>query len=469
MSRKNKIILENVKVVGLADKGQAIGKDPEGKVVFLEGVVPGDILDVTVIRKKKGYFQGIPHRFIEPSSARQQPSCVHFEDCGGCKWQHFKYENQLVEKEKIVKDAFARIAKVDVRNVQPILAAPSEYYYRNKMEFSFSNQRWKTKGEISSSSNEIEPEVALGLHPPRFFNKVVDLRQCLLMKQPADDIRNFIRKYAVENKLSFYDPTNHRGFLRNMILRNTTLGHWMLILSFGYEEERERIRLLDTIAQQFELINSLHYVINEKKNDTLYDQNIICYAGLPFIEEKLGDLIFKIRPKSFFQTNSLQAEQLYKVVKRFADLQKEDVVYDLYTGTGSIALFVAKECHSIVGVEEVPDAIDDARQNAKKNNIDNAHFYVGDVKNVFTQELLARHGAPDVIITDPPRGGMHEKVVESILSAAPRKIVYISCNPATQARDINLLAEVYHVENIQPVDMFPQTSHIENVALLIKK
>ncbi|NND31424.1 MAG: 23S rRNA (uracil(1939)-C(5))-methyltransferase RlmD, partial [Saprospiraceae bacterium] len=435
---------------------------------FIEDAVPGDVLDVKILRKKKGYYQGVPHHFVKYSPARQEPACSHFIDCGGCKWQHFRYENQLFEKEKIVREAFARIGKVDVEQVDKILPAPAEYHYRNKMEFSFSNQRWKTKLEILNDK-PISEEVALGLHPPGFFNKVVDLQQCLLMSQPADDIRNFIRDYALRKNLSFYDPVRHTGFLRNMILRNSTLGEWMLVMSFGYEDEVERKDLLNAVTEQFPSITSLNYAINEKKNDTLFDQHIICYKGAESIREKLGDLVFRIRPKSFFQTNSLQAHRLYQVVRKFADLNQEDIVYDLYTGTGSIALFVASDCKEIIGVEEIYDAISDAKENAKNNGIHNAHFYVGDVKNVFTEDLLNRHGRPDVVITDPPRGGMNEKVVVSILNAKPRKVVYISCNPATQARDIAILAAQYRVLQIQPVDMFPHTSHIENVALLMRR
>ena len=464
---RNNFSIEHVEVLGLADKGLSIGKDPRGVVVFLEGVVPGDIVDVKVLRKKKGFYQGIPERFIKHSTSRQTPPCHHFGDCGGCKWQNLEYGRQLQEKERIVKDAFERIAKVEVKQSLPILAAPDIYHYRNKMEFSFSNQRWRSRSEIETDAEV--PNQALGLHPPRFFNKVVDISQCLLMHPLNDEIRNFVREYAKKKDLSFYDPMRHQGFLRNMILRSTIQGDWMLVLSFGYDDEQERNAILEELKQKFSQITSLHYVINRKQNDTIFDQEVILAYGQPTIVESLGRLKYQIRPKSFFQTNSKQAKVLYDVVKAFAGLNSTDVVYDLYTGTGSIALYLAAECQSVVGVEEVPDAIDDAKANATLNNLANAHFYVGDVKNVFQENLMQRHGTPDVVITDPPRGGMHEKVVESLLGGEPEKIVYISCNPATQARDVQRLSHKYEVSKIQPVDMFPHTHHIENVALLIKK
>lgn len=467
MRRNNHLLLKTVTVTGLADKGQSVGKNPEGQVVFMEGTVPGDIVDVKVLKKRKGHYQGVPERFIKYSDDRTDPPCKHFDSCGGCKWQHFQYEKQLEAKEKIVLDAFQRIGKISVGQVLPILPAPQPYFYRNKMEFSFSNHRWKSKLEMESGA--IYRPKALGLHPPKFFNKVVDIDQCLLMDPLADTIRNYVRQLTQDEEFTYYDPIQNRGFLRNMILRNTSLGQWMLVLSFGHENEKKRKFLLEAILRQFPQISSLHYVINEKKNDTLFDQEIILQAGAPFIQEQLGDLIYKIRPKSFFQTNTAQAERLYDVVRSFASAKEEQVIYDLYTGTGSIALYLARDCKTVIGVEEIPDAIADAKENAMINGISNAHFYTGDVKNIFSDVLLNKHGQPDVLITDPPRGGMHEMVIESILNTSPSTVVYISCNPATQARDIQLLGDVYKVEKIQPVDMFPHTGHIENVALLKRK
>ncbi|MCB0664635.1 MAG: 23S rRNA (uracil(1939)-C(5))-methyltransferase RlmD [Saprospiraceae bacterium] len=464
---RNKGYLQQVEVLGLADRGLSIGKDPDGKVIFLEGVLPGDIVDAKVLKKRKGYYQGLPERFIKLSQSRCEAPCQHFEDCGGCKWQDLDYQRQIIEKERIVRDAFERIAKTKVIESFPILPAPQIYHYRNKMEFSFSNQRWRTKKEVIS---DVEvPEKALGLHPPRFFNKVVDISECLLMPDFNDQIRNFVRTYSLKRNLSFYDPVQHTGYLRNIIIRSTTLNQWMVIVSFAYDDQYERESLIEAVLEEFPEITSFHYVINEKKNDTIFDQEVILAAGNPVIVERLGNLNFQIRPKSFFQTNSVQAKQLYDVVKSFADLQSTDVVYDLYTGTGSIAQYLASECDIIIGVEEIDDAIKDAKENAKINGINNAHFYTGDVKDVFQDNLLREYGHPDVVITDPPRGGMHEKVVEGILQASPSRIVYISCNPATQARDVKLLSHQYEVQKIQPVDMFPHTHHIENVALLRKK
>ncbi|MCL4108681.1 UNVERIFIED_CONTAM: hypothetical protein GTU68_006999 [Idotea baltica] len=447
----------------------AVGKSQDGRVVFVEGPVPGDVLDVKILRKKKGFFQGIPESYRSYSAERVEPACQHFEDCGGCKWQHLNYPAQLQEKERIVQDAMRRIAKVEVKNWSPILSAPASFFYRNKMEFSFSNQRWKTKSEVQNGDIITDSQEALGLHPPKFFNKVVQIEECLLMDSFCDQVRNFVGDYARKHQLEFYDPVKHTGFLRNMIIRNTTLGEWMLVLSFAYEDRERREALQEAVKMKFESISSFHYVINKKMNDTLFDQEMKLVAGKPYIEERFDNIHFKIRPKSFFQTNPVQAKHLYDIVKDFADLQKNEIVYDLYTGTGSIALYVAQNCGTIVGVEEVPDAIEDAKDNAEFNMISNAHFYVGDVKNVFTAELLERHGHPDCVITDPPRAGMHADVIHSLLSMRPAKIIYISCNPATQARDIQMLSADYSVEKMRPVDMFPHTNHIENVALLRRK
>ncbi len=465
---KRRKIWEGVTVTGLADRGKAVGRDPEGRVVFIEDAVPGDVLDVLLLRKKKGAWQGVPEAFISYSADRQAPACMHFEDCGGCKWQHLAYSAQLREKETIVRETMRRIAKVEPESFESILGADPIYHYRNKMEFSFSSDRWKTKAEIEK--NEVLQGLgALGLHPPRFFNKVVQLEECWLQKEPSNAIRNFLGSYAQEHGLSYFDPLAHTGFLRNVIIRNTTLDQWMVIISFGHESKAQREALLDRLAQEFPEITSLQYVINQKKNDTLFDQDIISYRGADHLIEQLGHLRLKIRPKSFFQTNSVQAVKLYDIVADFCDLQGEERVYDLYTGTGSIALYLAAKAKTVVGVEEVEDAILDARENAQANDIRNAHFYVGDVRHVFDQPLIARHGSPDVVVVDPPRGGLHERVVQHLLATAPDRIVYVSCNPATQARDIALLKDQYEVLRMRPVDMFPHTSHIENVALLSRR
>jgi 23S rRNA (uracil1939-C5)-methyltransferase len=393
------------------------------------------------------------------------PPCIHFRDCGGCKWQHFDYQAQINHKEQVVRDAMYRLAKIDVEDFRPILGADKIFYYRNKMEYSFSNQRWKTAVEVEEQ--DIIPEAnALGLHPPRFFNKVVDIDHCWLQEKPANDIRNFVRIYARQHELEFFDPQQHRGFLRNLILRNTIRGEWMVILSFYHEEVEARIALLDAILEAFPEITALHYVINGKKNDTLFDQDIICYYGQEYITETLGHRSFRIRPKSFFQTNPYQARHLYDIGREFCGLTGSETVYDLYTGTGSIAIYIADIAGQVVGIETIDDAIRDAEENARINEVSNTSFYVGDVRSVFSSELMQKHGRPDVLITDPPRGGMHEHVVQTILQGAPEKIVYISCNPSTQARVLAMLKEAYVVRRMQPVDMFPHTNHIENVALL---
>ena len=457
-----------MQVTGMADKGMAVGRNEEGQVVFLTDVVPGDTIDALLIRKKKGVWQGVPHNYVTYSKERVNPKCEHFADCGGCKWQHFKYDAQLREKETIVRDAMHRIAQVEIGDFKSILAAPKVFGYRNKMEYSFSNRRWKTKDEIERDNVEDRSQ-ALGLHPPGFFDKVVDIETCWLQDEPSNHIRNFIRQYAIEHQLQFFDPVLHKGFLRNMILRNNRDGDWMLIMSF-YTPDHKAIRLLlDAVIEAFPQLSSVFYVVNQKKNDTLYDQEFVHYYGATYLTEMLGPISYQIRPKSFFQTNTMQAENLYRLAKDLADLQGNEVVYDLYTGIGSIASYVADRCSVVVGIEEVEDAILDARENARANHIENANFYSGDVKQIFTNELLVTHGKPDVVITDPPRGGMHENVTRSIMDMRPGVIVYISCNPATQARDIKILSENYKVESIQPVDMFPHTNHIESVAKLVLK
>ena len=464
MPRKKELI-EGVQITGLADKGKAVGRAAEGYVVFVSDVVPGDVADVRLLRKRKGSWQGVAERITKPSPDRVEPRCVHFGECGGCKWQHLDYQAQLQQKTKTIQDSFERIAKIPDISYQPIMAAPDTYQYRNKIEYSFSAKRWLTQEEISSEQVYNHPG-ALGLHPPGNFQKVVELEKCWLQADLSNTIRNFVGDFTRTHDYSFFDPLAHTGYLRNMIIRNSTLGDWMVVLSFAYEEEDLRIALLDAIVERFPEVTSLHYVINQKKNDTLFDQDIKLYQGNPHIVEQLGDLKFQIRPKSFFQTNTLQATRLYDALKAMADIRKEDIVYDLYCGLGSITLYLADQCQTVVGIEEVSDAIIDARLNAQLNGIDHAHFYAGDVRHTLAEEIVSRHGQPDVIITDPPRGGMHEQVVQKLLELAPRQILYVSCNPATQARDIALLKHAYVIDNMQPVDMFPHTSHIENIASL---
>ena len=459
---------EQISITGMADRGKAVGRDAEGRVVFVEGAVPGDIVDALVLRKKKGAWQGVVEHFQRLSPDRVTPACSHFQDCGGCKWQHLSYEGQLKHKQQIVQDVMRRIAKLDPIEIGKIIGTDQIFHYRNKMEYSFSNQRWKTKEQIAEGSI-IPDDGALGLHPPGFFNKVVDIKECWLQDPKADLIRNFIRSYADEHQLSYFDPISHRGFLRNMIIRNSHYGQWMLVMSLAEARMTVIEKMMQAIQAKFPWINSLHYVINEKKNDTLFDQQIIRFSGQDHIIEQLGNLKFKIRPKSFFQTNTKQAEKLYQITKEFCDLNEDEVLYDLYTGTGSIALYLADRCKEVIGIEEVPDAIRDAQENATLNDIRNANFYVGDVKNILKEEVLHRHRVPDVIVTDPPRIGMHEQVIDQIIKMLPNRLVYVSCNPATQARDLALLAAKYELIRMQPVDMFPHTNHIENIALLSKR
>jgi len=461
-------VLESVEVVGLAHKGLAIGKCNTGQVVFMSDAVPGDRVDVRLVRKKKGVWTGVPIHYHKYSPFRKDPKCKHFYDCGGCKWQHFEYSEQLLHKEIIVRDALQRIAKIDVKTFLPILGAPDPYFYRNKMEYSFSRLRWKTQAEIQTG-RKLERAPALGFHPPGFFDKVVDIENCWLQNSHADAIRNFVRTYALENNYSFFNPQTHEGFLRNLIIRNSSIGEWMVSLVFHHDDPPKIDAILAGLANEFDDLNSVQYVINTKKNDSLFDQKFHLYHGKDHIVEKLGKLKFRIGPKSFFQTNSKQAERLYEIAKAYCNLTGEEVLYDLYSGIGSIAMFVADQCKAVIGIEEIEAAVQDAKINARLNELRNISFYCGDVRQVLADELFERHGHPDVIITDPPRGGMHENVVKHISKCHPLRVVYISCNPATQARDLAMMADQYTVDKIQPVDMFPHTSHIENVALLIRR
>lgn len=464
--RKQKII-EGLEITGIADKGKAIGRH-EGKVVFVDGAVPGDLVDVRVIRKKKGHEMAVVEQFHRYSEDRVEAVCSHFGICGGCKWQHLAYEVQLKHKAQIVEDALKRIGKLEIGETRPILAAPETEYYRNKLEFSFSNKRWITQEEVDAGT-EIEQRNALGFHRPGAFDKIVDIEHCYLQADPSNQIRNAIRTFALEHDYPFFAIKAQEGLLRNMIVRTSSLGEIMLIISLYYEDEQKRIALLEMLETRFPEITSLHYVINQKGNDTILDQDIICYKGPGFIYEALGHTRFKVGPKSFFQTNTKQALNLYETVVALADLKGHENVYDLYTGIGSIACFVADKCAQITGIEEVEAAIEDARENAALNKLENTSFYAGDVKDILNPSFIENHGKPDLVITDPPRAGMHKDVVQTLLSLNPDRIVYVSCNPATQARDLNLMSEQYEVLISQAVDMFPHTHHIENVVLLVAK
>ncbi len=466
MARKKKnIIFENIEVIDAGAKGKTIAKAPDGRVIFLSNAVPGDIVDIQTFKKRKAYYEGKAINFIKQSEKRTQPVCEHFEHCGGCKWQHMKYEDQLFYKEKEVVDHLTRIGHLELPEITPILGAEKQYFYRNKMEFSFSNSRWLTLEEINSDV-EIENKNAIGFHIAGMWDKILDVEKCHLQEDPSNAIRNSIKAFALENDLSFFNPREQSGLLRTMMLRIVSTGEIMLVIQFFDDDTTKRELLMNYIAEEFPKITSLQYIINQKRNDTIYDQEIVLFKGRNHIFETMEGLQFKINAKSFYQTNSTQAYELYKIARDFAALTGKEIVYDLYTGTGTIAQFVAKQAKKVVGIESVPEAIIDAKENAKNNAIENVDFFVGDMAKVFTDEFIAKNGKPDVIITDPPRDGMHKNVIEQLLKIGADRIVYVSCNSATQARDLALLNDSYKIIKTQAVDMFPQTHHVENVVLL---
>lgn len=461
-------VFENVTVLDAAAKGKTIGKAPDGRVIFLTNTVPGDIVDVQTTKKRKAYFEGIATTFHSLSDKRVDPVCQHFGVCGGCKWQDMGYEHQLFYKQKEVENNLKRIGHLELPELTPILGSKKQYFYRNKMEFSFSDSRWLTLDEIQSD-NQITDKNALGFHIPGMWDKILDIKKCHLQEDPSNAIRLETKRFAVDNGLTFFNPRNQYGMLRTLMIRTTSTGEIMVLVQFFENDKEKRELLLNHLSETFPEITSLLYVINPKSNDTIYDQEIICFAGRDHIFEEMEGLKFKINAKSFYQTNSEQAYELYKITRNFADLKGDELVYDLYTGTGTIAQFVSKKAKKVVGIESVPEAILDAKANAVRNNIDNVDFFVGDMKNVFNEQFIAQNGVPDVIITDPPRDGMHKDVVQQILNIAPKKVVYVSCNSATQARDLELMKDMYIITKVQPVDMFPQTHHVENVVLLEKK
>lgn len=468
MKKKKQLpILENIIVTDVAAEGKAIAKVND-VVVFIPFAVPGDVVDLQVTRKKSSFMEARVINFHEYSRNRQKAVCEHFGMCGGCKWQILPYSEQLHYKQKEVENNLRRIGKVELPEITPILGSAKTEFYRNKLEFTFSNKRWRTMEEMNSNK-EFDTMNAVGFHIPGMFDKVLDINKCWLQDDIQNQIRNEIRTYALQNNLTFFDLRLQEGFLRTMMIRTTSTGELMLIVIFFYEDETERVKLLQHIADEFPQITSLLYVINSKANDTITDQQIHTFKGNDCIVEEMEGLKFKIGPKSFYQTNSEQAYELYKVARNFAQLTGNEVVYDLYTGTGTIANFVAKNAKKVVGIEYVPEAIEDAKINSEINGIENTLFFAGDMKDVLNIDFINTHGKPDVIITDPPRAGMHDDVVKAILFAEPDRIVYVSCNSATQARDLNLLDERYKVIAVQPVDMFPHTHHVENVVLLKKK
>jgi 23S rRNA (uracil1939-C5)-methyltransferase len=466
-NKKNKPFFEKVLVTDIGAEGKAIAKADE-MVIFLSNAVPGDVVDIQVTKLRKRYAEGKVVSYSELSQVRSVPFCEHFGVCGGCKWQNLPYDQQLFYKQKQVSDQLQRIGKIELPEIFSIIGSQKTTYYRNKLEFTFSNRRWLTANEMSDGPEKIA-EGALGFHIPGLFDKVLDIKKCWLQTDQSNQIRNTVRAYALENNLEFFDIRQQHGFLRNMIIRTSSTGQLMVIVSFYKEMEQEREALLNMLHETFPQITSLMYVINEKGNDTITDQEIIVFKGVDHIFEEMEGLRFKIGPKSFYQTNSEQAYELYKVTREFAQLTGNEVVYDLYTGTGTIANFVASNAQKVIGIEYVPEAIEDAKINSSINNITNTQFFAGDMKKILSSDFIEKHGKPDVIITDPPRAGMDLPVVEMIMAASPGKIVYVSCNPATQARDLEMLDSGYRVEKVQPVDMFPHTHHVENVVLLLKK
>lgn len=466
MARKKRLpIFDNIKVIDAGAKGKAIAKAPDGRVIFLSNAVPGDVIEVQTFKKRKAYYEGKAINFKTLSDKRTTPVCEHFEVCGGCKWQHMKYDDQLFYKQKEVINNLTRIGHLELPEITPILGSKKQYFYRNKMEFSFSSNRWLTLEEIQSDK-EIDNKNALGFHIAGMWDKILDINKCHLQEDPSNDIRNSIKEFAIKNNLSFFDPRHQKGQLRTLMLRISSVGEIMLVIQFFEDDPYKRNMLLDHIANKFPTITSLQYIINQKANDTIYDQKIILFKGRDHIFEEMEGLRFKINAKSFYQTNSDQAYELYKIARDFAGLNGKQIVYDLYSGTGTIAQFIAKKSRKVIAIESVPEAIADANENALLNNIKNVEFYVGDMAKLFTDEFMANHEHPDVIITDPPRDGMHKKVVEQLIKIAAQKIVYVSCNSATQARDLAILDEKYKILKTQAVDMFPQTHHVENVVLL---
>jgi len=465
--KKAKQIFESLEVIDTAAKGKTVAKAPDGRVIFLSNAVPGDVVTIETYKKRKAYYEGKAIHFHQFSDKRTTPKCEHFGVCGGCKWQHMSYENQLIFKEKEVKNNLLRLGKIDVAEFIPILGSKESYNYRNKMEFSFSSHRWLTLEEINSDI-ELTDKNALGFHIPGMWDKILDLNTCHLQADPSNEIRTKIRAFAIKNNLSFYNLRAHQGLLRTLMIRTASTGELMVMIQFGENNKEEIELVLSYIKQEFPEITSLQYAVNLKQNDSIYDLDIQCYSGRDYIVEEMEGLHFKIQAKSFYQTNSKQAYELYKITRDFAQLTGDEIVYDLYTGTGTIAQFVAKQAKKVIGIESVEDAIKDAKENATTNKIDNVSFHVGDMKNVFSDDFIQIHGAADVIITDPPRVGMHKDVVEQLIKAAPKRIVYVSCNSATQARDLDLLKGHYSTIKSQAVDMFPQTHHVENVVLLEK-
>ena len=465
--RRELPVVEGVEITGVAAEGKSIARIND-MVVFIPYGAPGDLVNIKLDKKKRSYAEAHIVDMVKPSDRRELPKCEHFGVCGGCKWQHIPYKDQLRYKRDQVVDALTRIAKVDIPEVNKTLGSQETFFYRNKLEYTFSNKCWITFEDLRSGK-EIEDRNALGFHIPGAFDKVLDIKKCWLQDDLSNRIRLFIRQYALSKGYAFYDIKAQQGFMRTLMVRIASTGEVMLIVVFAQDDKEKIEDVMSAIAAEFPQITSLLYVVNQKVNDTISDQTVVTYRGRDYINEEMEGLQFRIGPKSFYQTNSHQAYELYKVARRMADLKPDDFVYDLYTGTGTIANFVARKVKKVIGIEYVTEAIEDAKLNSNVNEIDNTLFYAGDMKNVLTDEFIAEHGRPDVMIIDPPRAGMHEDVVKVILNSRPERIVYVSCNPATQARDLALMDEYYKVEEVQPVDMFPHTHHVENVVRLSRR
>jgi len=468
MARKKKkeLQIEGVEALRAGAKGVSIGKTEAGKTVLIKGAVPGDVVNVSVYKKKSGYVEAKVTEIVKPSADRVQPVCEHFGICGGCSWQDLSYQAQLKWKQNEVENNLKRIGGFDDLEIMPIIGSEKTYFYRNKLEYSFSDSRWLTLEEIQS--DEVFERNALGFHIPGQWSKVLDIRKCHLQPEPSNLIRLEAKRFAIENQLEFFDLKNQQGFLRTMMIRNNQKGDFMVLVQFFKEDKPKREAFLENLKNKFPQIVSLLYAINPKGNDSVYDLDIQIYSGTDYLIEEMEELKFRIGPKSFYQTNPEQAYELYKTARNFAGLSGNELVYDLYTGTGTIAQFVSKNAKKVIGVEAVPEAIESAKRNAAENGIENCSFYCGDMKEIFDDEFISKNGHPDLIITDPPRDGMHKNVVETILRISPEKIVYVSCNSATQSRDVALMKENYKITKVQPVDMFPQTAHVENVVLLEK-
>ena len=469
-SKRNKYPrYDKLEIIDIAAEGKAIAKKDD-LVIFVTNAIPGDVVDVQINKRKKNFREGYPTKFYEYSKDRIDAFCEHFGVCGGCKWQSLPYEKQLFYKQKQVVEQLEHIGGLELPEIKPIIPSENTRFYRNKLEYTFSNNRWLTADEITKEDNpELRDVTALGFHIPRMFDRIVDIQNCYLQPEPSNSIRLSIKKFCSENNYSYFNHRKKEGFLRNLIIRTSSTGDVMVIVSLFYNDKEKQDTLLEHVKNEFPDITSLMYVVNQKLNDTIFDQDIVAYSGQDHIFEEMEGLRFKLGPKSFYQTNSIQAYELYKIAREYANLSGNEIVYDLYTGTGTIANFVASKAYKVVGIEFIPEAIIDAKVNSEINGIENTRFFAGDIKDVLNDEFIRKQGKPDVIILDPPRAGLHKNVINSMLFAMPKRIVYVSCNPATQARDIALLDEKYKITKVQPVDMFPHTHHVENVVLLERR